>query len=170
MGFKTDSLEFDELTSDPTTPVDGEVWYNSAEERHKLRIGGSTYGVPTFYEWAESTGISTRTSSVYGQKLRLTTSVLVAGDYYVGWQCETGNSGNDRALGVRVQVDDTTTLLENVSKHRGRATENPPIFNVLSGFDVVTLTAGSHDIDLDWASFASTAYIKNARLEIWRLP
>ncbi len=41
MTLKIDGVEFDQLTADPSTPVDGEQWFNVTEGRAKYKRGGS---------------------------------------------------------------------------------------------------------------------------------
>lgn len=41
MGLRVHSVEFDELTSDPGSPVEGQLWYNTTDSRFKVYRNGS---------------------------------------------------------------------------------------------------------------------------------
>jgi hypothetical protein len=120
-----------------------------------------------FFSQTSSDGESTTTSTTYQQKLRLTYNAPSNATYRIGWYAElnepeTGIFSNRLCLG-RVQVDDTTTLAEvQVGATRD-------IWEVFSGFALVALTSGNHDIDIDYASNESgTVGIRRARIEVWR--
>ncbi len=42
MAHRVDTLQLDNLSADPSTPADGEHWYNSTSSRAKVRVGGSS--------------------------------------------------------------------------------------------------------------------------------
>lgn len=125
--------------------------------------------------YAENNAIATTTSGTFQQAL--TANIVVpagGGDYEISWSYEWNmdTTGND-FLG-RVQVDNSTTLMEHQQEPQdsggggiGGSNQSMPA----SGFAQVTLTAGSHDIDLDYASGDgfSTAAIRRRRLKIVRV-
>ena len=125
-------------------------------------------GVPlpgSGFEYAESLGNSTTSSSSYQEKLKLTTSLLDAGDYIVRWSAEFGNTKKDKKTKVRVQIDDVTTLTELTTSQFAINWYGPA-----SGFAKVTLTNAIHEIDFDFKQDGgNTAQIKNARLSIERI-
>jgi hypothetical protein len=43
MSFLIDKLLLDELTTDPTTPVEGQAWYNTTDKRFKNYVNGSVH-------------------------------------------------------------------------------------------------------------------------------
>lgn len=147
--FRPDSERDNEFTSE-----------NVQDAIEEARFSGS---LPFEYNYDESEAESQTTSSSYQQKLRLTVS-LNGGDYRIGWFCEmNGSNGSSKVVGMRVQVDDTTTLNEST------ASDLRNNWQSLSGFKKVALTSGSHDIDLDYKKISTKAKIKRARLEIWRV-
>ena len=43
MPLRTDGIYFDEVTTDPLTPTEGEMWYNNTDGQYKV----TTEGTPT---------------------------------------------------------------------------------------------------------------------------
>lgn len=120
------------------------------------------------FDSAASEGESSTTSATYVQKLRLTTASVPAGDYYISWYYEHAMGGDDKQFGFRVQIDDTTTISEGIIECKGQYADSQ--WRSQSGMYVATLTATTHDIDLDYADVSGdTAYIRRARLAIWRV-
>lgn len=107
---------------------------------------------------------SSTTSQVWQQKLKLTTSNLAIGEYRIGWYFEISQSNIADTVEARVQLNDTTELC-GVVKEVKDATDWIPV----SGFFHDQSLSGVNDIDIDWRQQkGSTAYIRRARLEIWR--
>ena len=120
----------------------------------------------TEYDYdTQDTTVST-TSSTYVQVLRFTTASLPAGTYRIsfGFNCYSGNS----SIETQIQIDDTTTIYEGFESI---ATGTGPNWPYISGAIPVALTAGSHNIDLDFRRnyVNDTIYIKNVVIEIWRV-
>ena len=69
---------------------------------------------------------------------------------------------------AQVQVDDTTTIMEHFQEPKDQKDDQ---INNNSGFKMLALTSGIHNIDLDYRKNGNsvTAYISEARLEIWRV-
>lgn len=129
--------------------------------------GSSSIFGSEFHE-ASSESESSTTSTDYKQKLRLSTSTIPQGKYRIGWQFEWRRSSTDSDFEARVQIDDTTTIMEmNVE------TKDSSNWWVEYGFYMTQLTAGSYHIDLDYAGETGkankTSYIRRARIEIWRV-
>jgi len=126
--------------------------------------GGAIFG--TGFQYAESEGESSTTSTSYQEKLNLTTPSLGAGTYRVGWYYEWKFSNGNFEFKNRVQVDDAITLKETETTPRSVGD-----WQGAAGFDYVVLAAGTHNIDLDYCSSKKnkTARIRKARLEIWRV-
>ena len=144
-----------------TSPADDELltyssgeWINSAF----TPVFGSQ-----FHEGA-SEGESSTSSATYQQKLRVTTSSLPSGTYRIGWFFEWGMGATIYDGEFRVQVNDSTTLMETlVSVNRSSN------WRSMAGYDYQSLS-GVVNIDLDYRETGlSTAYIRRARLEIWRI-
>jgi hypothetical protein len=122
------------------------------------------------FQQAASEGLSQHTGNTnYQEKLKLTTASIPAGTYRIGWACDWYSDSTDgnKAFKMRVQVDDSVTAIEwNAVNSMADKGESPA-----AGFGYVTLTAAAHTIDIDYGveDAGKTAYIKNARLEIWRV-
>lgn len=114
---------------------------------------------------SDSEGSTTSTS--YVQRLRLTTPSLdIAGKYRINWYCELRASSTSYDVKGRVQIADSTDLaLINIEPQDGNS------WFPWSGFIYRTGLSGNYGVDLDYCSESSdgTAYIRRARLEIWRV-
>jgi len=124
--------------------------------------GSSLFG--SSYQKAESLTESSTTNTSYQQKLRLTTPSLPAGNYRIGVSFQWAMNSVSSSVSVRGQIDDATTMFEQVGE-AGDTTD----YLLASFFGDFTLGAGVHNIDLDYLAEANTAYIKNAKIEIWRV-
>jgi len=112
-----------------------------------------------------SEGNSSTTSSDWQRKLRMTTGTLPVGTYRISWYAEVAQSSISDAVGVRVQLNDSITIAE---------VENEPkdINDVIpvSGYGYAADISGVQNIDIDYREQrGGTAYIRRARLEIWRV-
>ena len=120
------------------------------------------------YEYAESEAEQTTTSGSFVQALRLTTASLPAGDYEIGYQCAVRNTAISTHTEVQVQVDDDPDDLDMaLSPHRwGTRDVSSNQRNAVNGARRMNLTAGVHNIDLDFRPEAGTSSIFNARLYV----
>jgi uncharacterized membrane protein YgcG len=125
---------------------------------------GSTPVFGTYFQSISSENESSTTSSSYQQKVRLTTSNLPKGIYRIGFYFETRQSNASDAVEVRIQENDTYTIA-NVEQEPD---DYRDIFSY-GGF-IYRKLEGINYIDIDWRQQrGSTAYIRRARLEIWRV-
>lgn len=117
---------------------------------------------------AANVNFASTTSTSYQERLSLVTGVIPAGKYRIGWMYEWGMTNTSYSFDGRVQVDDVTTLMNHVEEPQDGATTQR---HQVCGFAYITLTNGSHYIDLDYrsSSVLGTARIQGARLEIWRV-
>lgn len=153
------SIKLKQLDQDGA--ADGQFirWDNSA--------GVWVVAYPTFgsgYVHDEDLTESTETGQTYVQQHRYTTASLTAGTYRVGWAAEFKGTNPGRAVGLRVQQDDTTDLFENIEVELDT-------YRSFSDFYSLSLS-GVHTFDFDIrrvANQAVTATIRNIRLEIWRV-
>lgn len=126
--------------------------------------GGSTFG--SEYHSNEDLSEQTTTSTSYVNALTFTTSTVPSGTYRVGWSYEwKGNTGKD--FEARVQVDNTTTLMEVNMESK----DNANWFGV-GGFGNITFGSDdTHTIDFDFATEDSdkTMRIRKLRLEFYRI-
>lgn len=121
-----------------------------------------------FVHYAESDGQSTTTNTGYQRKVRLTATVDTA-PYMLWWSAELENERYTRTMGLRVQLNNTTTIQE--------LSYAPIVFDSYgapapaSGFARLSLTAGTVDIDMDYRSldWGETVKIKRARLALMKV-
>lgn len=125
--------------------------------------GGGVFG--SQFQHSEDETVSTSSSTTYVQKHTWTTTSLPAGDYKIEWSINLGNSTKDAGSWVRVQLDDITDLIEST---KGKAAANN-LYVPIAGFQIVTLTAATHQIDVDFKAISATAEIKNVRLMLYRV-
>ena len=115
---------------------------------------------------AQSNDISSTTSKSPQRKLRMSISDLPEGRYRIGWYYEFAHSSSSQDFRARVQLDDSIDLMEHLQELKDAGTDQS---NMGCGFSYQDLIAGDHTIDLDYWAENGTAYIKNAKLEIWRV-
>lgn len=119
----------------------------------------------TEYQYASSEGTDSTDDSDYQEKLKLSTGTLPAGTYRINWYWEMWQSGISNLVTARVQIDDTDTVANPQKEPKDRDDRLP-----VSGFWQASLGAGTHEIDIDYRKQSGgTAYIRYARLEIWRI-
>lgn len=114
----------------------------------------------------EDNTLSSTTSGTYVLKMSLTTASIPAGDYMIMWTAEQSTDKASGAVSARVQIDDTTTLLDSTAKYSSAGD-----FHLKSGYCVCTLSAGVHTIDLDHKCGSGPgegSNVKNARIALWR--
>lgn len=106
-------------------------------------------------------------TTTFQQKLRLTFTA-VAGTYIIFGKFNWRFSVNTQSFKARIQTDDTTDGFNfELEIHDAGTAE----LDSVCTFYTVILTAGSHNIDLDYGTTntGETAYISNARLAAWRI-
>jgi hypothetical protein len=124
--------------------------------------GGGVFG--SSYSFGSSEPSSSTSSNTYQQKLKLT-AATAAGTYVVFWQALMTTSSANKNFQARIQVDDSTTLMEVQSRVAVAGQDF-----VFSGVSQVTLTAANHDFDIDYSStVASSTSMEKARIVIWRI-
>lgn len=135
---------------------------------------GGVFG--TEYDYEEKTTLQTTTSTSWQEYMSLTTASLSAGKYRIGWMYVWSYSDSNDEFMARVQVDNTTNLINpgdgTYPYHRQEPTDggtDQRCYNY--GFREVTLTAGVHDIDMDFQSdeTADTARMHHGQIEIWKV-
>jgi len=109
-------------------------------------------------------GQDSTTEATWQQKLRVTLTDIPDGTYVVQWYCELRHSNNtatERAE-MQIEVNDMTQIGYSMWPYN--------LFEDAGGFAVADLSAGSYTIDLDWQQAGGgTAYIRRARLLVWRM-
>lgn len=124
------------------------------------------------YQQTEETTAATNVTSTPLEFLTLNTpSDLPAGVYQISWFYVWQHDSISTDIAVRVQVDDTTNLIDPSGNgvHRQEPKDVAATqAHTESGFAEVVLTAGAHNIDIDFwsATAAGTAQLLHARLRI----
>ncbi len=124
--------------------------------------GGSTGAGAAPDYFVESTNKTTN-KQTWKQYTNWATPSLVGGTYRFAWHLSYRIEG-DEASDIRIRDDDTTTLVNiRVDKPNDLSLEQH-----ISGFDFVTLSAGSHTIDMDRRIDGDDSTIKifSARFEL----
>jgi len=109
-------------------------------------------------------GQDSTTEATWQQKLRLALTDIPDGTYVVQWYCELRHSNNTptEMAEMQVEVNDMTQIGYSMWPYN--------LFEDAGGFAVADLSAGSYNIDLDYRQAGGgTAYIRRARLLIWRI-
>ena len=130
-----------------------------------LRLGATARGATRAY--GESEGESTITGvTTFQQKLRVSLPAAApAGTYRIAWNYTWRHSATNTDYLGRVQVDDSTT----VSTHTEEPTDTGAAQRIpAGGFRELSLSAGVHNIDLDFATSDSgnTSGISQARVSV----
>lgn len=112
---------------------------------------------------------STTTNNEYQQKVRLTVTVPIPGDYMVMFSCEVYNSVANKGVRVRMQQNDTITLTLNESSS-GLVLAGS--YMSIAGFAKATIGSGSTNFDLDYCRSVGnppyTVGIRRARIYLKR--
>ena len=99
------------------------------------------------------------------------TTDLPSGIYRIGWYYEWSGDNPAKEIDVRIQVNNSATtndIHNNLQEPKDNdITHRQPI----SGFSPAMSLAGIHIIDLDFRSTSNSAtvYIRNVRIELWRV-
>jgi len=173
----SDALKLDDLAApddntdlDSTTSQHGLLPKLGGGTTNFLRADGTWAAPPASdfgsdFSQGSSDGESTTTSGTYQQKLRLTTGALASGGIYrIGYSYEWRLSNLSNPFGGRAQIDDTTTIHEQSAEPK-----DVNSWYEAGGFYYFTGTGAAIDVDLDYRAGGGTAYIRRARLEVWRV-
>lgn len=111
------------------------------------------------YAYAEDSNDQSTGSGIYVEGASLTTPSLLAGEYEIGYQCAVRSTVEGFYTEVRVQVDDDPDDLDMALTPHRWAQQDTSINQRMqvSGSRRMTLTAGVHDIDLDFRSESNAA-------------
>jgi hypothetical protein len=179
-----DAIKLDDLSApDDNTDLD------ASTSKHGLlkKLGGGTtnflradgsWAAPTAssvfgsnYHYAEKTTSQSTTSTSFQQYTSLTTGTLPAGTYRIGWMVVGMNTGDSDHIKTRVQVDNTTNLIDPGG---GGFCDNEywstTVRDVFCGFRRLTLSAAAHTIDIDFSTRSGgTAVLYHGQIELWRI-
>ena len=132
----------------------------------KTYVDGSSIFGSEFYE-EESLGESSTTSTSYQTKLTLTTGSLPAGKYRIGWGFGWSFGSTSYDFKAEVTVNDVTELLDLHQEPKDSGVDqlyHCGGFGYWSGSGVTTIK-----VIYCTENGGITAYIRDARLEIWRV-
>lgn len=166
-----------EATTDPTINDDinlgyaiNSTWVNTVTQNVFFCVdntsGAAVWKSATLLSvYVQDLSESSTTSTDYQPKLRLTTSSLPAGVYRAAWYSGVKANASSKIVVARVIID------SDPAQEIGSIESGGNSYIPFSGFSHNTLTAGVHTIDINFkCGMASmTAYIRNARIELWRI-
>lgn len=117
-------------------------------------------------ESASSEGESQTTSLTYVQKVRLDLNVPSTDFYTIMWSCGATIDDETMSVDVRVEIDDTTLVDEFQYIPKKRLSSANPSYPNFAGVSRISLTSGTHTIDLDFKTTdsARSVAIRRARV------
>lgn len=127
---------------------------------------GTSSIVGSWWSWADDIYETSTKSTSFIQKLRLSLPPIPEGYYRVGWYFEWGKSNLTTDFIGQVVVDGSVDIANVNMEAKDKNSRSPA-----SGHAIVLLSAGTHTIDINYASEGGSAisYIRNARIEFWRV-
>lgn len=129
-------------------------------------IGDMVFG--SEFQQAVSASESSTTSATFQQKLRLTTGTVPAGTYRIGVTFNYSSDDENEEMEFQLELDDTTQIWYADPVQKKKLSDG--VYMSAGAFTYTVLTNAVHTFDLDYAnSNSKTTYIKNARIEIWRV-
>ena len=162
-GYKVGDIWVNNATKDIFVLIDATV---GAAQWKQLGLQGSNL---VAYVASESADTYTGTID-WQQKVRLTFTPDITGDYLLNWSARTGLSSDRELFGIRIEQDDTTTI-DELQYTVTPEEKNTPYSRASDGLVKVSLTADQeYTFDLDYKTFKAdkTVYIQNARIIIRR--
>ena len=119
----------------------------------------------TEFQQSESSGQSGTTGDTFQNKISLTPSGLPSGLYRIGWYCELQETDGAGDVESRLLIDGSIEKSRTVLEPQDVAN-----WYSFGGFGYHEVTGGSMTVQLQWREVGGgTAYIRNARVEIWRI-
>ena len=127
---------------------------------------GVPYPDVTASGYAESDSDQGRTSTSYATKVTL--SGIEGNDtamFDFHWYCEIRSEDSGTRVKVRVRLDDSTVLGETDMNPDTSAGDG---YGPVSGFKQLSLSRGTHHVDIDWASSqgGKDVRIRRARIQV----
>jgi len=129
----------------------------------KLNPGGN-FGSEVNHE--RNSLYSSTTSLLFVQKVRLSIVDLPLGNYFLIASAVTSGTNNNTAIGVQLELDDTTPGGEIEFRNSRAGSQWSYTFH-----EVLEAFSGSHTFDLDYrkASGGGSAGIESAQVSLWRI-
>lgn len=117
---------------------------------------------------ASSEAESTNGTTGFVQKLKLT-DTFTADDHIIYWSFETTIDSTGKSVDAQIQLDDSVDLANDTADISNVANA----YQQKSGFIKTTLTAASHDIDIDFrvnpSTSGATSKIRRARIVVYKV-
>lgn len=160
MPLQTDGMLLDVVAADPSTPVEGQLWYNSTEQSLKFnRAGGNALASLSYLESTVSGDTTTGSNSdVVVSSMTLTPG---AGTYLVVFSSDWSNSGNNTsqfvscyANGVKVGNSERQYARATTSKRDGVA------------INCIATVAAGQAIDIRWRVSGGTGTLGNRSISL----
>jgi hypothetical protein len=196
MSLFINGIVYDELTSDPGSPVEGEAWYNTTDKMLRLYTSGETreavvtFGTPSSGDVPIWSGANSRwepgaagggfplefeyasdatissTTGITYLEKLKLTTAVLPAGDYRVEWYAECECPNSFAIVLKIEQDDTD-LLSEVAFQPTQSTGFSPFL----GWDKRTLTNASHTFDLDFkaAQTNKQVNIQEARLALWRV-
>jgi hypothetical protein len=121
-----------------------------------------------YYNKGKSIGLSTTTSSSWQDKIDWDTPWLDAGEYHLKFTYVWSYTNVNNDFKARVLIDDTDEIFLHVQEPKDAGTDQR---NVVMSWRFITLTAGVHNIKLQYGSGdgTSTAGIRDVAIEFFEV-
>lgn len=118
----------------------------------------------------EDEDCTSTSSTSWQEKLELQVLSLPEGTYKLEWSYEWAHSHSSYVFSGRLQINNTTTIMQHEEKPRTSGNFNSYSYPI-AGFKILDLTAGDYEFDLDFRTNKSnkSAYIRRARMALWRI-
>jgi hypothetical protein len=127
-------------------------------------VNNITLDFGKYHFYASDEVVSSTSSNIYQRKMRLTTGEVPVGVYRIGWFFLYNHSSISYSFQARCQLNESITLIETSVEIKD--TSN---WVMASGFKYENLTEGIQTIDLEFRTTNGISFIKDARLEFWKV-
>ena len=176
--FSEGSGEINQLTN-KVIPVTNDIVMVEDSEASwaKKKTAISNFGYPfgNGFENASSEAESSTTSQTWVNKLTHTTASILAGTYRIGYYAElrSVNVFYTKSVRLTLLASDSTSAVDVLCTREFRYDNYiTNQWSGVAGFAYRTLTAVPYIIDIDYRcgeALSYTTYIRNARIEFWRV-
>ncbi len=117
---------------------------------------------------ADDESADTFTNTTYAEKHTLDFTAPAQGDYLIVVTGEYGHQSINNSIGIRAQLDDTTTFLEILAE--GGTIVSPYEYAPFGTFYLAeSLASGAHNVDIDAYVEGDTGQLRNLRIVVLRL-
>ena len=117
--------------------------------------------------WKASLASDSFGNDTYAEKLTLDFTAPAQGDYLVIFTAHTRSSNTNYSVGCRLQLDDSTTILESLAETY--STTEDDVVPISTFYLAENLSSGSHYVDLDCLVEFGTGYINDVKIVVLRL-